>query len=137
MNTTGAIAGSVLSLAIINGVLAFAPVTIGMRFYKFEFSEGIATGHVIGRKIKDCTVVKDSFVGWQLVGDVWLETPFDFIDDPSPNSTRPHAWQPQDFGLWQWRDVTEGATALKMSMQHDCGGALTVTQAKFSIEGEG
>ena len=133
MNTTGAAIGAVAFLGITQLADAVSPVTIGMRIHDTSQVHETFQGNVFGYKIKDCAVVKDSFVGWQRVEGIWTETPFSFIDDPTPNSTRPKIWGQQDFGGWQWRDLADGATDVKLSLMHNCDGSLTVTQATFKI----
>lgn len=131
MNSFGPIIAAAAFVALSGVFSAYAPVTYGMRFEEVSRSGAVVEGRVLGRKIKDCAVVNGSFVGWQKVGGIWYETPFQFISDETPDSTRPDTWALQDFGIWQWSNVLADASNLKMTLQHNCGGDLTVTQASF------
>jgi len=133
MNSAGPVIAAAGFIAFTQIFSTYAPVTVSMHIEEIERNQDYVQGHVYGRKIKDCAVVKDSFVGWQKVGNVWRETPFAFIDDPSPNSTRPDGWEIQDFGIWRWYDVLPTSSEVKMTLQHNCKGSLEVTQASFSI----
>lgn len=135
MNTFGPVIAAAGFIGFVQAFSVYAPVTVSMNIENVDRAEATVQGRVFGRKIKDCAVVKDSFVGWQMVNDIWYETPFQFVDDPSPNSTRPDGWAVQDFGVWRWDDVAPAATDVKMTLQHNCGGRLEVTQASFSISG--
>lgn len=134
MNSVGPVIAGAGFLVLTQAFSAYAPVTVGMTITDLTRTELYIEGEVKGRKIKDCAVVANSFVGWQKVDSVWHETPFAFIDDPSPNSTRPDGWAVQAFDIWRWYDVSPEATDVKMSLQHDCDGRLEVTQAAFSID---
>lgn len=136
MNITGAVAGSALGLIAATFIQGSLPVVVGMQAEQVVFDDGSFEAQIIGRKVKDCAVVADSFVGWQLSGEVWVEVPFEFTDDPSPNDTRPTSWAQQDFGTWKWDDVPESADEVRLSLQHNCDGHLTVTAITFDLGGE-
>lgn len=133
MNTAGPFIATGAFIALTGLFNEFAPVTVGMKIEEATRVESVVQGRVFGRKIKDCAVVKGSFVGWQKIDDIWYETRFGFVADESPDSTRPDGWEPQDFGVWQWSGVSPSATDVKMTLQHNCRGDLTVTQAVFDI----
>lgn len=133
MNSFGPFIAAGAFVALSGVFNVYAPVTYGMRFEETSRAGAVVGGRVLGRKIKDCAVVKGSFVGWQKVGAIWYETPFQFIADDTPDSTRPNGWALQDFGIWQWSNVSAGASDVKMTLQHNCSGNLTVTQASFKI----
>lgn len=108
------------------------PVVIGMKASFVEASEpakGVHTADVYGWKIRDCSIVAGSFVGWyKILGD-WHETPLSFPDDTSPDSTRPSGLSRQSFGLFQWEKVPIGSNRVRVTLQHDCDGSVRTTVA--------
>lgn len=134
MNGLGPIMAGGAFFVLTGAFNAYAPVTATMQMENIVRDGPVIEGRVSGRKIKDCAVVKDSFVGWQKVAGVWYETDFSFVEDKTPNSTRPDGWGVQDFGIWRWSGVLPDSVAVKMTLQHNCGGSLTVTQAAFDID---
>lgn len=130
-NFTGAIVGTGLALMATQAVEPMLPVVATMDLQNVTRSAGVVSGDVTGRKIKQCTVVGGSFLGWQKLHGVWSEVPFAFVDDPSPNSTRPNSWARQSFDIWQWSGVSDEAQAVKLSLLHNCDGRLQITQISF------
>ncbi|TCD15137.1 hypothetical protein [Oricola cellulosilytica] len=115
--------GFLIAFAAVSAWQTTMPVTVLMRPHAWSLAGGAATATVAGYKLRDCSVVADSFVGFARTGGVWQEdVPFDFPGDRSPNSSKPSALQKQSFGKWRWNLAAyPGATYVKMTMQHLCG----------------
>jgi hypothetical protein len=105
---------------VVSGFAAYTPKRVREYF----------SAHVIGRKEEFCIYVPDSQVGWAFDG-IWREVPFKYLDDPTPNSTRPVGHQ--SFGIWQWK-VREGDFQVKTTVKHDCNGhSILSTIGPFGI----
>lgn len=124
MNTLSGVAGAAFSVMAINFVEDRLPVVALMTADAVEFSNDY-TARVTGRKVLDCPIVKDSFVGWYRIGATWQEVAISFPDDATPNDSRPTG--KQDFGLWRWHDVPSEARQVRMTLQHNCGGNIRLT----------
>lgn len=83
----------------------------------------VYTALVTGQKINDCSLVPNSQVGWAYNG-LWRETEFAFINDTSPNSSRPTGVQ--SFGLWAWR-IRPTDSRVRLTIQHMCGDKLILS----------
>lgn len=133
MNIPGMVTGTVLAAMAISAVERVLPVVARMSAAETEIKGNDFLAHVTGYKIKDCSVVKDSFVGWQYDGNIWLETPFEFVADATPNDSKPDSWQPQDFGVWKWYGVSDDTEKVRLSLLHNCDGRLTITKVNFNL----
>jgi len=102
------------------------PVVIFMKASDWLDEGPSISAKIRGYKINNCTVVERSFVGWQRTERGWDETPLIFIDDLTPDSTRPAEWQRQSFGRWSW-GVSDKSNSVRVTMQHDCNGDLRTT----------
>ena len=123
-NTLSGIAGAAFAVVAVNFAEDRLPVVAFMTADAVEFSDDY-TANVTGRKVLDCPIVKDSFVGWYRIGSTWHEVAISFPDDLSPNDSRPTG--KQDFGLWRWHDVPPAARQVRMTLQHNCGGDIRLT----------
>lgn len=138
MNTLGAAAGIGLGLIFTSTIESALPVTAMMRAIGPTYDQGAYTARIEGVKIKDCVVVADSFVGWQKIGGAWRETGFSFVDDATPEDSKPKSTAKQDFGIWQWHNINPEAEAVRLSLIHNCRGDLTVTTVNIDVDlGEG
>ena len=81
--------GSLLCIIFVNIVVSFIPITLFMSVQNWKGTRSYITAEVTGYKIRDCQVVRDSYVGWVYSGETWYEIPFEFVDDDSPNSSKP------------------------------------------------
>lgn len=133
MNIPGALTGTTIALVVAGIVESALPVVAGMSAVTESRVQNTYSARVQGYKIKDCLVVGGSFVGWQKVSSTWLETPFAFVDDATPNDSKPRAFDKQDFGVWRWDDIQEDAEQVRLSMQHNCDGHLTITTINLSL----
>lgn len=100
------------------------PVTAFMRAEPVERTATEYTARVTGRKLRECIVVGGTFVGWARGGDLWKEVPLEFINDATPDDSRPAGRQ--DFGLWRWQ-TPPNATRVKATVQHNCAGSVRIT----------
>lgn len=133
MNIPGALTGAATAVVVAGIVESALPVVARMEAVTEERVSEAYVARVQGYKIKDCLVVGGSFVGWQLVNSTWTETPFAFVDDATPNDSKPRAFDKQDFGVWKWSDVDPDAEEVRLSLQHNCNGHLTITTINFRI----
>lgn len=134
MNFTGAALGAVLAVLAIQGGTALTPVVAFMKIEDVQRTDETITGRVIGRKIKNCPIVGNSFVGWQKRAGIWEEVSgFEFLNDASPNSSKPSSIANQSFGLWRWHGIAEDATAVRLTLLHNCGGDAVITKITFDI----
>lgn len=130
MNTLySAVAGLALALGATSLGNSILPVVAGMRASLILHEGHVVTAYVTGRKLKDCHVVSGSFVGWYRSAGIWHEAPVEFVNDMTPNSSRPAGWERQDFGIWRWRHVPDTADAVRVSLQHECGASVRSTVA--------
>lgn len=119
--------GTLIALAGVNAIESALPVTMGMSAEYVSYDGGEYTARVTGYKVKSCTVVKGSFVGWYKSGGTWYESPISFPDDMTPNSSNPKSYAPVSFGLFRWSDLPSNASDVKMTVVHNCEGALEIT----------
>ena len=103
-------------------VQLYLPVTFLMKAEQVSKTESTVTMRVSGYKLRDCEVVKNSSVGWYLVGGVPIETRFEFVDDLTPYSSKPKSlFERQSFGLWKWEGLPEFADEVRLTIKHTCG----------------
>lgn len=119
--------GTLVAIAGVNMVETALPVTMGMQAEYVSTEGRDYTVRVTGYKVKSCTVVPGTSVGWYKSGGMWKETGLLFPDDKSPNSSAPKSYDPVSFGLFQWADVPDAATHVKMTVVHNCDGHLEIT----------
>lgn len=86
---------------------------------------------VVIRKFKDCDPVPGTFHGWAK-GGVWAETGFEFLNDHSPDSSRPVGLQ--SLGDMQWTDVSDGASQVALIVYHNCGDKIVDTRIVLSVD---
>lgn len=136
---TGPLVGIVVAVASVDFVEKALPVVWFMKADQISFVDGAVSAHVVGRKIRDCIFVKNAEVGWYLKNGVWYEIDaFEFVDDPVPGNTRDKSVALQDFGIWRWSDIPEGAEKVKMTALHRCSGNLELTSVgPFTITAKG
>lgn len=122
----GPVMGAVFASVLALGWTYRAPVVVFMTAQNVAFEAGSVTAEVFGRKLRNCEVVKGSVIGWYERGGVWFEIEdFEFLQDRTPDSTRPTGRQ--SFGVWRWGGIHPDATAVRMTMEHLCGDTLRVT----------
>lgn len=121
------VVGGAIALAGANVIESALPVTMMMRAEPVSHSGNSYTVDVTGYKIKACTVVQDTFTGWYKAGGTWHETRITFPDDLTPDSSKPNSYDPVSFGMFRWSDLPLAATHVKMTVIHDCEGALSIT----------
>lgn len=121
------VTGTLVALAGVNMVESALPVTMGMDAQLVSYDAGEYTVRVTGYKVKSCTVVPGTFVGWYRSGGTWYEAPISFPDDMTPNSSNPKGYDPVSFGLFRWSDLPSDASDVKMTVVHNCDGALEIT----------
>lgn len=126
-NIITAFFGSLLCVIFVSIFTSFVPVTVFMKAERWESTRSNITAEVIGYKIRDCLVVRGSYVGWVYSGNVWREIPFEFVNDETPNSSKPSTMDRQSFGLWQWGTQPRDGKLVKMTMQHNCNGSIQTT----------
>jgi hypothetical protein len=119
--------GSLLCIIFVNVVVSFIPITFLMSVNEWKSTRSHITAEVMGYKVRDCQVVKGSFVGWVYSGEAWREIPFEFVNDSSPNSSKPATFDKQSFGSWRWHTQPRDGKSVKMTMQHSCNGAIQTT----------
>ncbi len=98
-------------------------------------------------KIRDCRYVAHSEVGYiRIKGGAWEESEFQYIDDLTPNSTKPTTrWfrHRLSFGIWEWKAINEHSSnrllpiiQVQTTVGHDCGNGSnirTTTLGPFDI----
>ncbi len=119
--------GSLLCIIFVNVVVSFIPITLFMSVERWESTRSHITAEIIGYKIRDCQIVRGSYVGWVYSGEAWREIPFEFINDTSPDSSGPATIDRQSFGLWRWHTQPRNGKEVKMTMQHNCDGSIQTT----------
>lgn len=73
--------------------------------------------NIVATKIADCKFLANETSGWRFNNGLWHETKFEFLDDPSPGSTRPIGTQ--SFGLWKY-EIKPGDTQVRTTVCHLC-----------------
>ncbi len=100
----------------------YLPVTFLMKAEQVSRVESAVTMRVSGYKLRDCEVVKGSPVGWYVIGGEPIETSFEFVDDLTPDSSKPKSlFERQSFGLWKWEGLPEFADEVRLTIKHTCG----------------
>ena len=108
-----------------------SPVISDMAASHWVLTSEYVEAQITGRKLRNCVPVKGSFAGYALQGNTWHETDFIFIEDKSPDSSRPEGIN--DFGVWRW-DVSE-AEEVMVTVTHICNGiAVPTTIGPFELE---
>ncbi|WP_299071356.1 hypothetical protein [uncultured Paraglaciecola sp.] len=55
----------------------------------------------------------------------WVESAFKYVDDLTPNSSKPAMWFSRiSFGVWQWNDTIlppRGIQQVMATVAHNCG----------------
>jgi hypothetical protein len=125
---TSAFLGSMLFLVLLTVFDTFTPVTTFMQVREWRSDRSSITADVVGFKIRDCDVVPGSSVGW-VKGSEWYEVPFEFVDDDTPDSSKPATSAKQSFGLWRWVTRPVDGKLVKMTIQHKCDGVVRTTTA--------
>ena len=79
---------------------------------------------VSGIKMRDCKRIPDSEVGYvQSIDGVWHETTFAYLDDLTPNNSKPRGvFSRISFGVWEWSDYIGPVIATMVTVEHNCGG---------------
>lgn len=79
-------------------------------------------------KVRDCAYIANSEVGYMRVeGGDWEESGFSYLEDLTPNSTKPASWWSRlSFGVWEWRDIHTDlhetpVVQVQTTVGHDCG----------------
>jgi hypothetical protein len=91
---------------------------------------GRAEARVTGLKVRKCHLVRGSTVGWyESPKDVWHETPFEYLNDLTPDSSRAAGWFRQSFGIWSWTELPLDSRSVRVTVQHECGGNIRTTIA--------
>lgn len=106
---------------------AVLPVVSRMELSEPVLSDGMFTGKVVGWKVRDCIRQPGSEIGFSISNGRWAIVSFTYLDDDTPYDSRPVRDDQQDFGYWRWDGVPDGASAVAMSITHDCGGRLVNT----------
>lgn len=128
-NIITALLGWFLFFSMLNVFMVFLPVTVFMKVTQWDRNKTTIRGEIEGYKVRDCAVVKNSFVGWAFISDKWHEVPFTFVNDVSPNSSKPRGFfEKQSFGFWQWSTAPRYGKKIKMTMQHQCDGTIRTTE---------
>lgn len=126
-NLISAVFGWALFFVVLQLCQAFIPVVVFMQVERWERSRSNIAAEIVGYKLLDCQVVKDSFVGWVNDGDLWREEGFKFIADTTPNNSKPATFERQSFGVWQWSTQPRNGKLIKMTVQHNCDGRIRTT----------
>lgn len=105
------------------------PVAFGMTGYNERFDGDKLLVDVWGFKLKDCDPYPGSYEGLARDGDALRPVPFEFIDDKTPDSSKPVSWfGMQYFGTWAWDVAAYPETpAVQMNMAHVCGDRVVDT----------
>lgn len=120
--------GSLLCIVFVNVAVGFIPITFLVSVNEWVTTKNHVTAvEVAGYKVRDCQTVKGSFVGWVYFDEMWHETPFEFVNDPSPDSSEPATFDKQSFGSWRWHTPPQIGELVKMTMQHSCKGVIQTT----------
>lgn len=129
-HAVSAVAAIAFWTAMTLGYGAYMPVVIGERAVMTNVEPGSVSMRIAAYKIRDCRYVPDSQLGYVKIkgSALWYESDFEFVNDRSPNSSRPGRLSEQDFGVWRWRVVGEGPapeiTETFATVNHDCSSVL-------------
>lgn len=122
----GAASGAFLILVFLLLWELLAPVVGFMRLDNVTRINGVVEGEVRGYKLKNCAVIGGTVVGWYKVNGEWVDgAPFEFVDDATPDSSRPPGRQ--SFDVWRWSDIPDAATDVRITLTHSCRFGLQVT----------
>ena len=105
---------------------AFAPVTMFMKSENATRYNGTFEADVWGFKVKNCTVVRGSVIGWYRENGVWVDgANFVFLEDTTPDSSHPVGRN--SLGRWQWSKLPPDADAVRITLNHNCLFGIRVT----------
>jgi len=120
-----AVVFTVTQLLHLKNVYFPAPVMGDMQMEVIASTNDVVQGHVTGSKVRQCPPLGGSFVGYSRShGGMWVEVPFEFINDIVLESSRPVG--DNDFGVWQW-DVDVLVDEVMLSLTHMCKSGRVVT----------
>jgi hypothetical protein len=102
------------------------PVVAFMHADQWQISQGHVSAHVEGYKLRRCTRIAGSEVGYvRTNGQAWIETRFAYLADETPDNSKPRGWY--SFGRWQWSDQGAPPSHVMMTIKHDCSGKISST----------
>lgn len=129
-------AGFVLAIGANTLAQRVLPVVAFMQAHDVKRDGAAIEARISGLKITACEFVPGSQIAWYK-GDLgWREAgTLLFVDDVSPDSTRPAGATAQDFGIWRWPEVPLDAPQIRATILHDCYGRIVVTKiGPFDID---
>lgn len=122
----GFIIGLTLFSVLLFAFKANAPVVIFMEAKAYSRTDQAITVRVSGFKVRKCSLVKDSFVGWYRDSDgLWTEASgvVEFPNDSSKNNSRPAGlFERQNFGLFKLNGVPKYSKTIRVTANHICDG---------------
>lgn len=122
----GFIIGLTLFSVLLFAFKANAPVVLFMKAEAYSRTDHAITVKVSGFKVRKCSLVKDSFVGWYGDTDgLWTEASgaVEFPNDSSKNNSRPAGlFERQNFGLFKLNGVPRHAKTIRVTANHICDG---------------
>lgn len=98
----------------------FFPVLGMMQAEVSADEKGYVYAEVSGYKFRDCLLVEDSLVGFYVRYGIPYETPFEPVDDSTPNSSKPASFIRKSFGAYLWSDVPDDAEMVQFTAQNNC-----------------
>lgn len=122
----GFIIGLTLFSVLLFAFKANAPVVLFMEAKAYSRTDQAITVKVSGFKVRKCSLVKDSFVGWYRdSNDLWTEASgvVEFPNDSSKNNSRPAGlFERQNFGLFKLNGVPKYSKTIRVTANHICDG---------------
>lgn len=95
-----------------------SPVVENMQAVTVKREGGRIVALVVGDKMRDCEVIKDSWSGYiSTDANSWEEVRFEFLRDKAPGSSKPVGRN--SFGYWAWEDVGD-VKQVMTTIRHVC-----------------
>lgn len=126
LNISGATIGALMFAFVLWIYYTKMPVVAFMDAEVIERAEHSVTVQVKGRKIRDCALLPDTWVGlYRNTAGEFTETSgsIEFPDDFSKDSSRVASWfERKNFGLFKINGVPANADTVWVTVQHLCDG---------------
>ncbi len=107
--------------------VSLVPVVMFMEASEVENKGHYLTARIHGIKVRNCSYLRERGYVKLTDSDYWSEEGyFYYVEDKSPNSSKPHG--KHDFGYWRWDAYGDSKISeVKLVTEHDCNGRRVFT----------
>lgn len=123
------VVGAFVGILMIYTYYATVPVVAFMRAENWSISEEAISADVSGYKVRDCTFINGSEVGYLTKSGVITQVPFHFEKDSKESKPSSHKFRIA-FDRWVWDDQPDEEdydVTVMATVKHDCDGDIVQT----------